>query len=160
MLNERKGAKRKMLNVVALQANLGNMDSSKEQWKMVGGNLALIQVRKRLRNMALCHIACAVNRTYWVKWKWAIGAGGLCDCTSKKSKKKQKKEEEEKKRPCSASTQWWQFFGWTCRKFRKGNTKRDPVSSLIRLSLLENVQDPRMTPKKGCRRHCVVTLFE
>ncbi len=32
-------------SLLELQANLGNMDSAKEQWKMVGGNLALIQVR-------------------------------------------------------------------------------------------------------------------
>lgn len=26
------------------QANLGNMDKKSEQWKMIGGNMALVQV--------------------------------------------------------------------------------------------------------------------
>ncbi len=31
-------------HVFVLQANLGNMDEKKEQWKMIGGNMALTQV--------------------------------------------------------------------------------------------------------------------
>ena len=33
-----------MLEFSLLQANLGNMDKKSEQWKMIGGNMALIQV--------------------------------------------------------------------------------------------------------------------
>lgn len=28
----------------SFQANLGNMDKKSEQWKMIGGNMALVQV--------------------------------------------------------------------------------------------------------------------
>ena len=35
--------------IILFQANLGNMDTKSEQWKMIGGNMALIQVYEPVR---------------------------------------------------------------------------------------------------------------
>lgn len=41
------------LSLPSPQANIGQMDTAKEMWKMIMGNLALIQVRDTTKSVAL-----------------------------------------------------------------------------------------------------------
>ena len=40
------------------KANVGNMDCAKQQWKLIGGNLALIQVCLSLKQLLVPSLFC------------------------------------------------------------------------------------------------------
>ena len=59
LLSESKGCFKHSLFFFVSKANVGNMDCAKRQWKLIGGNLALIQVCLSLKQLLVPSLFCS-----------------------------------------------------------------------------------------------------
>ena len=58
LLSESKGCFKRSLFFFVSKANVGNMDCAKRQWKLIGGNLALIQVCLSVKQLLVPSLFC------------------------------------------------------------------------------------------------------